>query len=310
MTIKFLIMQLKIVDLLTLPLNYLLTMRSLFSLCFALLVVLQLNAQEKAYQFTMNILPEHTYVQEMNISSIMSMKMEVEEGKEEMLEAMEGMDDMNMDMVMNMIVENTTGEAAGDSLPFVMIYKEFDQMMVMNGDTLPSMANPLLDASIEGWYDKSDKLKTHIVSMDGIALPPGTGEQMMASIEGLSGQVNFPDYPLKIGDSFTQKVPFNMPVGNGSGNIELKITYTFKKVAGQKAYFDSVHEMVIDAGIEESDINATTGGTGTMIYDLETGIVVSTTSKMDMVMKMEQPGGFRMNMSGKVFTETGFSVKD
>ena len=58
--------------------------------------------------------------------------------------------------------------------------------------------------------------------------------------DGFQKKIKFPDHPMKVGESFTQGLPFNMPITDSKLKIDAKtVIYAHQKaIADGFAYFD------------------------------------------------------------------------
>lgn len=111
--------------------------------------------------------------------------------------------------------------------------------------------------------------------------------QMME--KGLS-QVFMPERKVKVGQSFVQETPMDIPLGPVVMKMKDVATFKLTKVVGRKAYFDVAHVMTLEASIEGQDMKGSGKGTGQMVYDMDQNYPVTNDAVVDMDMAFEAQG--------------------
>jgi hypothetical protein len=107
--------------------------------------------------------------------------------------------------------------------------------------------------------------------------------------------IKFPDHPLKPGDTFTQQVPFTLPMLSGEGN-SIETTYKLVSVDGNKANFDIMQNISIKTDIKgKLNIALTGSGTGKMVYDISNNFPSTYTSTANVQVSVKTD---KINVSG------------
>lgn len=112
---------------------------------------------------------------------------------------------------------------------------------------------------------------------------------------------------MKIGDTFKQEVPMDMPVSGQNLKMLINVTYTLKEVKGSQAFFDYTQSISMNLKLEKGNTTATGSGNGKMTYDMPANYITDTTGDMIMNMAM-QMGEMGMKMDMKMKTSVKAKV--
>jgi len=197
----------------------------------------------------------------------------------------------------------TMAREADGRVPATMTYDKVSASVTMMGvDQV--IENPLAGTEIKGWYDEGGKFT--------VESAPGLGEQFSAEdIQNLMNQVQqsveFPDRPLKVGESFTQTTPMNVPIASmGSLTMKIEAVYTVLKIGNRVAVLGVEMKVEMEAGMEVANAIATGTGKGECIYDIGAETITATDLALDYTISMDVQG---MKMTLKMDTKTKQTVE-
>ena len=253
----------------------------------------------------MKYLPEHIYEVTTITQMLMEMNMESGEGfpgGED--ELPEGPLLMQMDQwVVGTI--NTGKTAENGNIPLQM---HLDQKTKVATPYLEMGELPQEEAmqfSMAGYAESNGVVR--ILTVEGVELPEEAMEAVSELISNISTQVQFPDQPLRIGDSFTQEIPFNLPLDEmGVMNMFIVADYTLVDIDGHLAMLEVVQTLEMDASEMGFTIRATGGGSGTLTLD--TSLEYVTASRILFTMEMILDMG-EMRMTNAMESEIIQSVE-
>ncbi|MFD2519205.1 hypothetical protein [Salinimicrobium flavum] len=198
----------------------------------------------------------------------------------------------------------TTGAREEDGqFPAIMVYGDIDSKTVMNGETY-TKRSPLSGVRVMGKYSNGNKFV--IDSVIGNEAPADIKNMLVSTIENLQQQIEFPRHSLKVGDTFTNKIPIQVPV-EGMKPIRTEITtlYKLKKIDAGTAFFDLQQTINLNSEQEEFELKAEGTGTGSLEYDIKEEFITSFNSEIPMELDLQMP----QNLSVKVKMNTLTSQK-
>jgi hypothetical protein len=241
-------------------------MKKLIYLSF-LLFVFKAEAQ-KSITFKYKYLPNHNYngTVSMDMNCNVNLKGDTQiVGK---LKSQGITQPIALTLGMKMIGGVKTGSPdANNIFPLTMNYK-IDQMSInISGKAIPMPTAINSDIKIYGHVGADGKLKADSVNANKLK---DTSEkrisQMMNSFQNM---IKFPDHPLHIGDTFTQDMPFNIPMAGNNMTTNTKVVYKLVSIANGNANFDITQSMDMTIPIKDQSINLKGAGTGKLVYDLK-----------------------------------------
>ena len=247
--------------------------------CFSV----QSNAQTSLI-FKTIFLPDKTYKISMNVE--MDSEINVV-GNAEIIEQMKAMQmEYPMKLQSEMLVQSTISTKAEqeNKIPFEISY---DQVLInesINGKKRTS-TNPLEKSVLHGYYVDGFQMK--IDSIVNSTLDNATKDMLVNVLQKTTNDINFPTQPIKIGDTFDQKIPISIPIpGVGLLSYETINTYTLKEIKDQKALFnlDIQFNMLTDSDMFE--IKSSGNGKGKVMFDLENKMIQNNDSSYEMIMKL------------------------
>ena len=232
--------------------------------------------------FKIKYQPSHTY---QNTFHVEVKPVVTVTGSQEILEKLSAMgigQPVNADLTLDISGQTKSGYAASDgSFPIVFNYMVDSINAKVNGKNFPSPPNKTNSKKVYAHINPDGQLK--IDSANGKKMNDSTEKKMRQMMDMVQHQIKFPDKPLKPGDTFTQGMPFTIPMkGMGDSKIDISVTYKLISIAGDKAYFDMVENININAQIKKATTSITGTGTGKMVYSVKDNFPISSSSVLNM----------------------------
>lgn len=275
------------------------------TILLALLIVSGAASAQKAVPFKIKLLPKHTYKMTNNMDMDMKMKLPDSLAKVANMPP----DGMNFKMKMFQGLNTKTGAKEADgSFPYEMKYDSVYAKASMNNMEQPMPSSIKTDVLIKGKCSADGKM--HIDTM--ASTDPQTQKAAKEMINKLMDQIKFPDKAMAVGESFTQDVPFNMPLMGQNSEMNMKCTYKLTAVKGNQAFFDMAMKMNMDiANLKAADsgmsLKGDGQGLGKMVYLIDKNYAVSQNGDFDMHMDMLM-STMNMHMDMKVKYDTAVAI--
>jgi hypothetical protein len=134
---------------------------------------------------------------------------------------------------------------------------------------------------------------------------PNMPDEVKGMIQGMMDQglssIFIPAKKVKVGESFVQETPLEIPLGPVTMKMKDVATYKLNKVEGRKAIFAVDHVFSLEANVEGQDMKGSGTGTGEMVYDMDQNYPVRNDAKVTMSMAFEAQG---MQMNIKTTNDT------
>jgi hypothetical protein len=201
-------------------------------------------------------------------------------------------------------ISTRTGSVAEDgSFPFERTFEHaasYSEDENGNRIRIPDSGDQMVGLVVKGVIDGSGKML--IESVRGGSLDAETEAIIRPFMESLAAIETAPKTPLRVGDTFSTEMPFDMPIpGREPIRVQSTSDYTLVRVEGDKAIFDI--DMTFDMASPPDGVrlNANGAGSGTMQYNLKTQL--RETLDMEMVMEMEFQTG-EVLLSSKMRSNT------
>ena len=232
-----------------------------------LLIVFKAEAQDGVV-FKMKYLPGHNY--NGGITMAINCKISLS-GDQKILDQINSQgvtQPIALDMTISMKGITKTGLPGKNNVfPLTMNYKLDSLKLNMGGKAIPipEKANP--DMMVYGHVGSDGKLVAD--SLSGGTAKDTSQKKITQMMNTFQNMVKFPDRPLHIGDTFTQDMPFNLPVAGNSMAANAKVTYKLVSIDNGMAYFDVEQNMDMNIPIKTESMNLQGKGTGKLIYDIE-----------------------------------------
>ncbi|MEL1245403.1 hypothetical protein AAEO56_14105 [Flavobacterium sp. DGU11] len=251
-------------------------MKKITTLVVALLFTMGLQAQE--VNFKVGYKQNTTYTQTTSQKTQVGVTYE---GAEEPMEQESGS---------TITTKTTVGKLANNEMPIVMeISMEAGQQGAdqMNGAKIYGKAKPGMMPTFE--------------RIEAPGMQDQVKDMLMGMMEKGLSQIFMPERKVKVGESFVQETPMDIPLGPVTMKMKDIATFKLKKVEGRKAFFDVTHVMTLEANIEGQDMKGSGTGSGVMIYDMDQNYPTSNDATVNMDMGFEAQG---MKMNIKTTSET------
>ena len=196
---------------------------------------------------------------------------------------------MIMSVSGELITTTTTGEYSTDkSLPAKIVYEKMTSTQKLNGKETTA-DQPASGLIIVGFYTTENKLVIDTMiskTMDSTAM-----KIFRSTVEMVPQQIKFSETPLKVGESFEQKLPMKTPaVGLRSAGVVIVTNYKLVAIKGAKAIFDVLSNVTMDVAEDKAGISATGKGFGVLEFDMINNVVTRDESELTMIMKMNVNG--------------------
>ncbi|UMY65105.1 MULTISPECIES: DUF6263 family protein [unclassified Flavobacterium] len=152
----------------------------------------------------------------------------------------------------------------------------------------------------------STKAPMVLDSIAAVGMDPQFKKTLLDMLGSTLNQITYPEEKsLRIGDSFTQEIPLNMPVPGATLHMNIRIIYTLKRIDGNLAYFDIAQSYEMQSGMSKVDMSATGTGTGKMEYDIRHGFFRAMDTQSIMQMDLAMSGLQRTDVRLKFTMEIG-----
>lgn len=123
-----------------------------------------------------------------------------------------------------------------DSFPAVISYFNGFSTTTLNDKEIENKPNPLANQKAYGQCNNEGTLR--LDSISGKNLDENMKRSLVTLVNSFLLQIDFPEKPLKVGDSFTQKLPLNMPISGENLEVIISIRYKLIEIKDNMAYFD------------------------------------------------------------------------
>jgi hypothetical protein len=127
-------------------------------------------------------------------------------------------------------------------------------------------------------------------------VPTGQKEIILSTIQKISTQIFLPDTVLSLGESYTQTMPVDIPIGGMNMKMIITQTYTLRGFSADTAGFDIKMKATIDVAGAPLPLTGGGGGVGHMTYDRKNNF--TSDLKMDGTISMAiQQGDLNMKLA-------------
>ncbi len=237
---------------------------------------------QKSVTFKMKYLPNHNYDMAMNMA--MNFKVNLS-GNDDIISKLESQgitQPLNADVKMDMGGNTKTGNAAADgTFPMTMNIKLNNVSVQLSGKDIPIPTDKIkTNTTIYGHSDVNGKLKADSVTGSVKDTASKKIAQLMNSIQN---KIKFPDHPLKVGDTFTQDLPLNIPMSQSSDSeAAVKAVYKLVSIANGNAVFEVTQTVDMKLNIQQATLTIAGTGAGTVTYSIKNSFPTDYKSKLDL----------------------------
>jgi subtilisin family serine protease len=192
-------------------------------------------------------------------------------------------------------IMKTGAMSADQSMPVSIDYKVNNISFSANGNQVPIPPKATeKDIKMVGHISQDWKLK--IDSANGKAVADSAQQKMQQMMNMVQKQIQFPDKPLKPGDSFTQTIPMNIPAKDGNNiKIDVGVTYKLIRIGDGKAYFDMIPNFSLNIQVKNFTVDMSGTGTGSMVYSIKDSFPISKEGNVNVKIKVTSP---KINVDG------------
>lgn len=255
-------------------------MKKLFLLLFISITYLNYGQNNQVLDFKIHFKPQTNYKQSMLSESEYELNYE---GSQEILETLKSSGIKNPTITKNTtLVESVLKTGKTNSEGNFPVTIEYLKTLDNNGNTIIPSGTII--------YGKGST--SSLPKLDSI-VAKGVDEMLKNSIfqtaQSSFAQIALPEKKLKIGESFSQENPINIPVG--ALNIDMLITtiYKLQSITANKAYFDINQAYTARVTSENlNNITASGMGTGKLIYDIPNNYTSENTIDLDLLFDLKQ----------------------
>jgi hypothetical protein len=272
-------------------------------LLVALLCMPALLKAQQGVVFKIKYIPNHNYQMAVNFNMKMNVTVNADTSIMNKLKA-EGIT-QPVTAILALRADGTirTGAMASDNtFPLTMDFKLDSLGVSANGKQAP--IPPMVT-------DKKLHIVAHVGpdnvmtvdSANGKKANDSTQKSIQHMMSMLQRQIKFPETPMKPGDSFTQTMPFNMPMKGGTGDIkvEVNVTYKLNSISNGKAYFDMTPSFSMSVRVKKINVEMSGTGTGKMVYSIKDNFPVSKDGIFNMKLKVTSD---KVNVDGTAVTNS------
>ena len=244
-------------------------MKKIILLALVFLAIQSVAYAQKGYNFDYKMHPNKTCVLQMDIKSTNETSIDGKMTKSESV---------------SKVSRSTTTKAANAAglFPTVMT---FDEAYILNDGK--EMTSPISNTVIEGLMAEDNKFQ--IDTIINPKMDKAVRDALKIVFKDLKPEIEFPKKPLKIGDTFSQDVPMNIPLNGQTIKIIITKNYTLKSVIKNLAEFSVKEDFKLDAPSE--NITAIGDGTGVVVFDITENQVIKDTVRMTINMKVKTANG-------------------
>jgi len=164
----------------------------------------------------------------------------------------------------------------------IMTYDNVRSYQVQNGERTEK-ESPISGMLIEGTYNTLNKFK--IDTIISAKIDDSLRRTLIHTLENIQEQISFPDYPMRVGDTFEQELPMNIPVsGISNVGIIIKTNYKLQDIRANLATFDINQTIELNMEIDQANVSASGEGTGLSQFDISKKFI--TKYESDLIIKL------------------------
>ncbi len=245
-------------------------------------IILEFNVLAKSYFLFHRTIYKSKFIMENNskveFSDSIMMKIMKENGKEDKME--------NKSKSVTSVTTITGELNSKNELKAIIQYDDMDIEMTGLGNQIAAeddITKKIMGSKIYVTISDSNN-----VSIDSIS---GTQDDMMKSIisntmKSVMNSVRFPNYKIKIGDTFVIDAPLNLPLPSMKAEFVIRSTYKLNSIKNDVAHFSVDQKISSKLAMEEMELKIDGTGQGFMEYDLKQQNCTTTETNMQMNMLM------------------------
>ena len=157
---------------------------------------------------------------------------------------------------------------------------------MLDGKLMPAKPNEIQEKKIFAHSDAGGKLK--IDSIAGASSNKDSVIKVIASImENFNREIKFPENGMKIGDSFTQDLPMNLPIMGSTVRVAMNLIYKLTGTKDDIAYFDVDQTAAFNLPTQYGPVNIKGAGNGKMEFSIKKSFPIKYDSNSELTYTME-----------------------
>ncbi|HZY37983.1 MAG TPA: hypothetical protein VFE53_15100 [Mucilaginibacter sp.] len=233
-----------------------------------LLLFVKVQAQQNVV-FKIKYLPNHTYAGAISMGMVVHADLSGDTAVLAKLKS-QGLTPplaMNMDMKMDGTTK-TGATGANQAFPITMGFKFDNLSMDLNGNSIPIPTEKLGNGvSVYGHIGADGTIKAD--SIGGAKAGDTSQEKVAKLMNTIQKHIQFPDHPMKIGETFTQTMPMSIPMGGSNMDLNSQVVYKLVSITDGNANFDVQQSMDMSMPIAGATINISGTGGGKLVYSIK-----------------------------------------
>ncbi|WP_448701810.1 hypothetical protein ACFGVR_06120 [Mucilaginibacter sp. AW1-3] len=271
-------------------------MKKIFLLTAFCAMVVQLKAQN-AVLFKIKYLPNHTYLATTKMGMNIEMDYDADSVTLKQIKASGAKLPMLMSVQTDMRSDlKTRNYNLNKEVPFTMVIAQSKPVLTINGSLAP-VPDEASSQTVYGRYSPGGK-----VTVEGVQdkkLTDSVKSGVMGLIDNIQANVEFPKFPIKVGDSFAQETDMAVPIPGFDARMTMKITYKLISVTNGKAHFNMDFVTTIDKKSGATGMKMEGTGKGGFIFNIGTNYAESMNETINMTYVRPMPQQ-KVSMKGTV----------
>lgn len=269
-------------------------MKNIFTLLISCLITIGGFSQE-SFKFELKMAPNTIYKTQMNTSTKGIINFVADSVFISQLKASGVNSPMKMEQNMNMLLTTTNDSIKENGeIPATIEYVEMVTSTLINDEPTPQVP------SFEGMKIKGKYTDNQVFEIDTITGENVTEQIKMAlksTMENIQKQIDFPEEPIKIGDSFNNEIPMTIPMqGMSPFNIIIKTKYHLDSIKDNTAFFNVEQNITLSTEQEQFNMTATGSGTGLAEYNISGYFLTKYETTLPMELNMQVNEELTINM--------------
>jgi len=245
------------------------------------------SAQE-AIKFRIKYIPNHNYATNVVINNDVKLNFKGAQADLDKIKAQGIQNPLVITGATKMTYHAKTGSLNSlGAFPVTISYDSITNKQLFNGKELTLPKSEIENARVFA-HSGGDGI-LNVDSIGGRASNDTLKKEMSGIINMVSRQIKFPENELKVGDSFAQDLPMNIPMMGSNMSVSVKVIYTLTGLKEDMAYFDISQSATFNVNIQQGSVDMKGNGTGKLIFSVKNSFPVSYISTLTL--------NYNMNMS-------------
>jgi hypothetical protein len=266
---------------------------------------------QRSILFKIKYLPDHIYQSNVSMTSNIEMLFEnlSKEDSDRLIKKGITMPLMLSTSTLSDLTISAGTPSALNTFPIIFKFNDVKRTGTLNGEEMPGGSTAISGHSMYATSTQTNDLQ--LDSIPGKPLDTSLRKELTTMFNAMVNELHLPEKMIKVGDTFTQEIPFNMTM-NGA-DVAIKITATYKLMSIKKgiANFDIDQSSVVGMNNTESSQTLTGkgGGHGELTYDIKRSFPKSISRDLSFDFEMKYQGRL-MKAKAKINSFYLFSVAE